>query len=155
MDTDINLTRQCNATSRSGERCKRRPIPGGNVCVMHGGSAPQVRRQAEEALIEARVPAARVLRSIVEAYNRTACEHCGRGDDPNPVIKAAIAVLDRTGFGPSSSLRVEVQHSIPDNLQREQLIARLERMLAVLRAQQEEEEREVVDAVVLPEVSDE
>lgn len=46
--------RQCTARSKqSGERCKRAPIPGGTVCVMHGGKSPVVaaaaaRRQEEE-----------------------------------------------------------------------------------------------------------
>ena len=35
--------RRCRAHSkRSGERCRRLAIPGGTVCVMHGGAAPQV-----------------------------------------------------------------------------------------------------------------
>ena len=29
-------------SKRSGERCRRLAIPGGTVCVMHGGAAPQV-----------------------------------------------------------------------------------------------------------------
>lgn len=41
---------QCKATSRSGNRCKRRPIPGGMVCAMHGGKAPQVVAAAEQRL---------------------------------------------------------------------------------------------------------
>jgi len=41
--------RRCTARSkRSGDRCKRAPIPGGSVCIMHGGAAPQVRRAARE-----------------------------------------------------------------------------------------------------------
>lgn len=41
--------RQCKARSRqSGQRCKRRPIPGGFVCVMHGGKTPIARQKAAE-----------------------------------------------------------------------------------------------------------
>ena len=41
----------CTATSKqSGQRCKRRPIPGGTVCVMHGGGTPRVREKAQERL---------------------------------------------------------------------------------------------------------
>lgn len=44
---------QCTATSKqSGERCKRRPIPGGTVCVMHGGKTPQVQAAAARRLEE-------------------------------------------------------------------------------------------------------
>lgn len=35
--------RRCVAQAKStGQQCRRRPIPGGTVCVRHGGSAPQV-----------------------------------------------------------------------------------------------------------------
>lgn len=48
-------TPRCTATSKqSGERCKRRPVPGLTVCVMHGGKSPAAqdkaaRVQAEQA----------------------------------------------------------------------------------------------------------
>ncbi len=44
------VPRRCTATSRSGEQCKRRPIPGGTVCSMHGGKSPAVQRKAAERL---------------------------------------------------------------------------------------------------------
>ena len=44
----------CTATSKqSGQRCKRRPIPGGTVCVMHGGGTPRVRKGAGAAVAPA------------------------------------------------------------------------------------------------------
>jgi len=44
---------RCAARSkRSGEGCKRAPIPGGTVCTMHGGAAPQVRAAAVRRLQE-------------------------------------------------------------------------------------------------------
>lgn len=59
MSDPIDDAPRCTATSRSGNRCKRRPIPGGTVCAMHGGKAPQVvaaaeaRLQARQALLAA------------------------------------------------------------------------------------------------------
>lgn len=45
---------RCTATAKgTGERCKRRPIPGGTVCVKHGGGAPAVRAAAEQRQVEA------------------------------------------------------------------------------------------------------
>lgn len=45
-------TPQCSATSKqSGQRCKRRPIPGGTVCAMHGGKTPAVAAKAQERLL--------------------------------------------------------------------------------------------------------
>lgn len=46
--------RRCSATSkRSGIQCKKPAIPGGTVCAMHGGSAPQVKAAAEQRQVEA------------------------------------------------------------------------------------------------------
>ena len=38
--------RQCEATTRDGERCKAPAVRGGSVCRRHGGSATQVKVQA-------------------------------------------------------------------------------------------------------------
>ena len=41
--------RQCKAKSKgSGERCKRRPVAGADVCLAHGGGARQVKAKAAE-----------------------------------------------------------------------------------------------------------
>jgi hypothetical protein len=46
---------RCTATTkRTGERCKNSAILGGTVCRYHGGGAPQVKRKAEERLLDAR-----------------------------------------------------------------------------------------------------
>jgi hypothetical protein len=46
---------RCRARSkRSGERCRRLAIPGGAVCVVHGGAAPQTARAALQRLLRAR-----------------------------------------------------------------------------------------------------
>lgn len=42
---------KCAAHNRFGQPCKNAPIGGGSVCRSHGGSAPQVRRAAEERLL--------------------------------------------------------------------------------------------------------
>lgn len=45
--------RRCTATAKgSGSRCKRLAIPGGSVCVKHGGGAPQVREAAQVRLLQ-------------------------------------------------------------------------------------------------------
>jgi hypothetical protein len=54
MTSDPTDTPRCTATAKgTGERCKRRPIPGGTVCVKHGGGAPAVRAAAEQRQVEA------------------------------------------------------------------------------------------------------
>lgn len=54
--TPATEPRRCRARSkRSGERCRRLAIPGGTVCVMHGGAAPQVAAAARRRLSDAAV----------------------------------------------------------------------------------------------------
>lgn len=103
--------RQCTATARNGERCRRAPIPGGTVCVLHGGRTPLAQQAATEFMASLREPALGVLYRATR--NAPPCEHCGRSDaDRDPVaLKAAIAILDRTGFHPS--LAVQVTHEEP------------------------------------------
>lgn len=53
----------CSATAKStGKPCKRRAAPGGTVCEVHGGAAPQVASKADQraALAQAERIAARV-----------------------------------------------------------------------------------------------
>lgn len=55
MSADPTDAPRCTGTAKStGERCKRRPIPGGTVCVKHGGGAPQVRAAAVQRQAEAK-----------------------------------------------------------------------------------------------------
>lgn len=50
----MDESRRCTATAKgTGERCKRLAIPGGKVCVKHGGAAPAVRAAAERRKAEA------------------------------------------------------------------------------------------------------
>jgi hypothetical protein len=49
---------RCTARAKqSGQRCKRHPIPGGSVCFIHGGGAPQVKQKAMERLMKLQNPA--------------------------------------------------------------------------------------------------
>ena len=92
---------QCTARAKqTGEQCKRAPIAGGTVCVVHGGSAPAAKLAAQRRLISMIDPAMTALLRAVEE-----CEEW-----PTKV-RAAIAVLDRAGFGPTASLRVDDQAS--------------------------------------------
>ena len=76
----------CTATSKqSGQRCKRRPIPGGHVCVMHGGKAPQVQASAQERLKALQPKACQVLETLLD-----------RTEFPTVQMAAVRDVLDRT-----------------------------------------------------------
>jgi hypothetical protein len=84
MDDTQPMDYRCTATNRQGKRCGRRPIPGGTVCVMHGGGAPQVKAAAEER-----------LRSLVDPAIRRLAELVAQREFPSVAIAAVKDVLDR------------------------------------------------------------
>ena len=99
--------RRCTAISKNGSQCGKAPIRGGTVCRNHGGDLPQVKYKASQVLLQARDHAAAVLLDVVEWWRRDTCVECGfPKQDPSAAIRAAIAVLDRTGFGPSANINV-------------------------------------------------
>jgi len=108
----LHSGRQCTATNRAGERCKRAPIVGGFVCDIHGGKIPAVRQSARERLLAMVDPALDALLRALQTG--PPCEHCGRSDaDRDPVVlRAAQLVLDRAGFHPT--IAVAAQSSGPD-----------------------------------------
>lgn len=107
-DEDLER-RRCTANAKStGARCKRRPIPGGRVCKMHGGGAPQVQASARRRLLEAVDPALSALIAVVDGppgdweMVEAGWESTGvwkfRGATHTERIRAAEAILDRTGY---------------------------------------------------------
>jgi hypothetical protein len=62
------IVRQCTAHARTGHRCHRTAIRGGNVCIMHGGKAPRVRTAALVRLAEAEQAKAAELARTYETY---------------------------------------------------------------------------------------
>lgn len=78
---------QCTAKAKSsGKRCSRDAIQGGNVCIVHGGKAPQVIRSARERLASLVDPAITVFE-----------ERLADGESPALQIQVAKDILDRTG----------------------------------------------------------
>lgn len=93
-----NPERRCKAKkANSDEQCKRAAIKGGTVCTTHGGSAPNVRKAAQERLLELVEPALVALGKVLRDKHA----------DDSVKVRAAIAILDRTGHGPSASLTVQ------------------------------------------------
>lgn len=98
---------QCEATAKStGERCKKDAIPGTNVCHVHGGNAPQVRKKAQERLNEMADQTTAAIQSDIEDLQA----EYENADDPE--TKLAILkelrqnwkiILDRTGHGPTET----------------------------------------------------
>jgi hypothetical protein len=106
-------------TARSKQRnaqCKRTAIPGGTVCRYHGGAAPQVMKAAAERLKELQFPA---IVAIEDALDADAYYVVRNGDsssveekpDHPTRLRAATAVLDRTGLGPTSKQEVSLEAS--------------------------------------------
>jgi hypothetical protein len=158
-----DLMRQCGAETSAGTPCKRAPIIGGTRCILHGGGTPEAKRAANEALLGARLASARVLFDIVNSYERdaerTPCATCGftpKGD-LNPIIRAAVAVLDRTGFGPHMTVDVAPAEPL-DAVPIDQVIVRLEKLLAVAYDIRDAEQRQlqagVLDADVVVDEDD-
>ena len=107
--------RQCTGVSKTtGERCGRAPIPGGTVCRLHGGNAPQVLRAARDRLLALVDPAMDALLRALQTGPR--CDACGRSDaDRDPVtLKAAQLVLDRAGFHPTLAVQAVAPVEIPE-----------------------------------------
>jgi len=80
---------RCAAHTTAGKACKNAPIKGGAVCHKHGGSAPQVRRRANERIAFAADPAAAYLVSVMYDGAQPTKER----------MKAAAFLIDRSGAG--------------------------------------------------------
>lgn len=89
---------RCTAHStRTKEQCKNPAIRGGTVCRTHGGASPQVQKKARERLLELVEPAITQLNRVLDAP----------GTSDGDRLRAIQMVLDRTGFGPGSTVEHE------------------------------------------------
>lgn len=92
----------------NGLPCRRSPKAGYPVCRKHGERAPQTVAKAERLLAIARMPAIEVLMDELDQAQEDECPTCGypaRGLKYRKHIAAiSFKLLDRTGFGPRSSI---------------------------------------------------
>lgn len=103
---------QCAARSKqSGERCKKSPMPGSNVCRVHGGSAPQVKAAAKRRLEEASERMAQRLLGLAENDLKD-----GTKVGAYVQLGAVTAALDRAGIVEQKQLNVEVTAKPYENL---------------------------------------
>lgn len=90
-----DMPRRCRAHRSNGDACSAYAIRGGTVCAVHGGSAPQVKRSAQERLAEMVDPLLTELFRIAQS------------SDSDAVRLAAIKdALDRAGY--KATERVDV-----------------------------------------------
>lgn len=103
MQADTPSKRRCKAPARTTEdQCGNPPMIGQEVCRMHGGSSPQAKNAARRRLNALAEPAVSLLSRILEDDRDLKA-----GDKER--IRAAIAVLDRTGHGPSAKVEMEMK----------------------------------------------
>jgi len=144
-----NPVRQCTAGTHGGNRCRRNAIPGGTVCVMHGGGVASVQAAAKRRLLAMVEPILDTFDEIVESWRAVRCDKCGRPTgDPAPVIRIGQLVLDRTGFHPSLNV---IQTPAPNpfaNLSEDELVERLEQLLTLARARRDTHRLATLDAVI-------
>jgi hypothetical protein len=93
---------KCRATNKRGTQCGRYAIPGGMVCNLHGGRAPQVRDKAR----------LRLAALIEPAIQRLATEMDSEKTPPADRIRAANSILDRAGYGRIATLDVEAARDV-------------------------------------------
>jgi len=98
LSNPASLENRCVVTKKNGERCKRNAAPGTTVCVKHGATAPQTAAKAKERLLAMVEPALVELSRIVSQPTTSDSDR----------LRAIAMILDRTGYGPGSSLAIEV-----------------------------------------------
>ncbi len=91
----MDPARRCTAhlSDGSGRQCAKAAMKGGFVCRSHGGAKKSTIAAAKARLENLRFPAIATLRDIM-------LKGVENGNYPS-AVRAAIAVLDRTGFHPS------------------------------------------------------
>lgn len=94
---------RCRAHTSKGKPCGKWAIVGGFVCMTHGGTAPQVRRRANERLL---AMAPRAVQIIVELAE-------GSGSDVVR-LRAATELLDR-GLGKAVDVTLDITPHDPDS----------------------------------------
>lgn len=147
--------RRCHFEKADGLRCAKRCIRGGFYC--HSHATDFTHEQAKLALLSMVEPAFEVLFKAMG----TTCEYVHAGDlvyckvhgldCPKWAdrIKAAQIVVDRSGFGPSATLKIGEANGQNEfvNLDRHQLVAELESLTVMARQKLIES---AIDAEVLP-----
>ncbi|MBF4512281.1 hypothetical protein ITJ66_07235 [Plantibacter sp. VKM Ac-2885] len=102
----------CTARKRSGQPCGNAPMLGSSVCRMHGGAAPQVKRRAQQRILEASDKAAFALVQMMQDVTIP----------PAVRVSAARDLLDRAGLVSKAELSVEVSVSKWDAIDAEILV---------------------------------
>jgi hypothetical protein len=152
-DVLLGSGRQCTATNRNGERCRKAPLLGQTICELHGGKAPLSLKAGQARLAMLVEPVLETFRDILDMWHSTRCTGCGHVDahgnrctgcgnptgDPMPVIRVGQLVLDRAGFHPTLTVVQQPPMSPFEGLTIFEVADRAEEMARVARAMADEE----------------
>jgi hypothetical protein len=106
---------------KTGKQCGRWAIKGGQFCIFHGGATALGRHGAKQRLLAMCEPAfATLLDAMAHADWKTK-------------VTAAIAVLDRAGHGPKSTLTLETPSGDLSDFTLEQLEDRAMAVSQIIR----------------------
>lgn len=95
---------KCSARRSDGQPCGNSPVKGATVCRKHGGASPQVKRKAQERLLEGVPKMLRMLRQIAEDESQPA----------NVRLAAIRDWLDRAGIDRKIEIEVSPSSSFED-----------------------------------------
>ena len=93
--------RVCSARRTNGEPCRAQAIRGGNVCVTHGGAAPQVKAAADARIAALVDPALIQLARLIDSAETDAVK-----------LAAVKDALDRAGYKPKEKADINVTGSV-------------------------------------------
>lgn len=125
---------RCTARRKNGEPCTNWAIKGANVCRMHGGGAPQVKRAAMVRLLQASDSLMASLLKIAK-------------DESVPVAVRLTAIrdgLDRAGLNARAEVDVDVKVSVWD-----QNAAEIIQVISETVKESDRDQAQIVDAEVV------
>lgn len=130
---------RCVKIKKDGQRCNRWSIRGATVCLVHGGSLPNVKQHAAAAVETARMRLIDLTDDAVTVLESLTAE----GTAPAIRLKAATEILDRAGIKGGMDIDVVVEHKIDAS---KSIADKLGEIVARTRAAAEEE---VIDVEVI------
>jgi len=93
----------CAYVSKAGTPCTRIPVEGEETCVLHGASVALAKDQVQRRMVALQEKSVAVLEDILVS-----------GYDDKTRLAAVVAILDRTGLGPKSTITVEKSDDLRD-----------------------------------------
>jgi len=100
-------------------QCELDAVEGDSFCVVHGANVERSAEEIRRNIVALQFKSVRVIEEVMLMG----------GNEDRVRLAAALSILDRTGFGPKSTVAVENQAEDVTLLSEEQLITRAEQIL--------------------------